>query len=151
MQGETATKWDLLMARIATSRRTKANRKSWRSWTGSASTCMRFKQPFAGIASTALETVAFGAGKTKVTWGMSSAMNYPMNLVFLFMNMENLLGNALEISLPALKKLLEQRDRHNFLCEKFYCLASGKSHKLSELEFAHRKRRHIAVNWNREA
>jgi len=65
---------------------------------------IRFERPFAGIASTPLITEAVASGKTRVTWGMSSAMN----AMLLFMNMDNLLGKDLETSLSNLKVNQEQ-------------------------------------------
>ena len=62
---------------------------------------IRFERPFAGIASTPLTTEAVASGQTRVTWGMSSAMKYPMNAMLLFMNMDSLLGKDLETSLKA--------------------------------------------------
>lgn len=70
---------------------------------------VRFVRPFAAIAKTPFITEAVGANETRVTWGMSSAMNYPMNIMLLFMNMENLLGKDLEISLQQLKDKLENK------------------------------------------
>jgi len=70
---------------------------------------IRFERPFAGIASTPLTTETVMPGQTRVTWGMSSAMNYPMNAMLLFMNMDNLLGKDLEASLSNLKANLEQQ------------------------------------------
>jgi len=69
---------------------------------------IRFERPFEGIASTPFITETVTPGQTRVTWGMSSAMKYPMNIMLLFMNMENLLGKDLEISLSNLKANLER-------------------------------------------
>ena len=49
-------------------------------------------------------TEVVASGKTRVTWGMSSAMN----AMLLFMNMDNLLGKDLETSLSNLKVHQEQ-------------------------------------------
>jgi hypothetical protein len=69
---------------------------------------IRFERPFEGIASTPLTTEAVAPGQTRVTWGMSSAMKYPMNFMLLFMNMDSLLGKDLETSLSNLKENLER-------------------------------------------
>ncbi|MGV3599281.1 MAG: SRPBCC family protein [Bacteroidota bacterium] len=70
---------------------------------------VRFVRPFAAIAQTPFITEAVEVNETRVRWGMSSSMNYPMNIVLLFMNMENLLGKDLEISLQQLKDNLENK------------------------------------------
>lgn len=70
---------------------------------------IRFERPFAGIAKVPLTTEPLnGNGQTKVTWGMSSEMKYPMNIMLLFMSMDNLLGKDLEASLTNLKGILEK-------------------------------------------
>lgn len=68
---------------------------------------VRFVRPFAAIAKTPFTLEALSDQQTRVTWGMSSAMNYPMNIMLLFMNVEKLLGGDLEISLGNLKRILE--------------------------------------------
>jgi hypothetical protein len=70
---------------------------------------VRFVRPFAAVAKTPFTTEALGEGKTKVTWGMSSAMKYPMNIMLLFMNMDKMLGKDLEVSMAKLKSLIEQQ------------------------------------------
>jgi hypothetical protein len=47
--------------------------------------------------------------QTKLSWGMSSRMKYPMNIMLLFMNMDKLLGKDLELSLGNLKGILEKQ------------------------------------------
>ncbi len=68
-----------------------------------------FIRPFAVVAKTPFTTEAVEVNETRVTWGMSSAMNYPMNIMLLFMNMEKLLGKDLEFSLQQLKDKLENQ------------------------------------------
>jgi hypothetical protein len=70
---------------------------------------VRFIKPFEGIATTPFTTESLSEGETLVTWGMSSTLKYPMNLMLLFMNMEKLLGKDLESSLVKLKHVLENR------------------------------------------
>jgi hypothetical protein len=69
---------------------------------------VRFLRPFAGIAKTPFITEAISADQTKVKWGMSSKMNYPANIMLIFMNPDKILGNDLEISLKTLKGILEK-------------------------------------------
>jgi len=44
---------------------------------------------------------------TKVKWGFSGSMDYPMNIMLLFMDMEGILGADLQKGLENLKKELE--------------------------------------------
>lgn len=69
---------------------------------------VRFIKPFTGIASSYLNTDALTDTSTNVTWGFASKMPYPMNIVLLFMNMEDMLGKDLSISLNNLKQKLEE-------------------------------------------
>jgi hypothetical protein len=69
---------------------------------------IRFVRPFSGVAQTPFTTTTLSANQTKVTWGMSSTMKYPMNIMLLFMNMEKILGKDLEISLVNMKNILEE-------------------------------------------
>ena len=70
---------------------------------------VRFVRPFAAIAKTPFKTEQISADQTKVTWGMSSQMKYPMNVMLLFMDMDKLLGKDLETSLGTLKEILEKK------------------------------------------
>lgn len=68
---------------------------------------LRFIKPFKSIAQATMTTEAAGTGSTKVTWGFESKMNYPSNILKLFMNMEKAVGNDFAIGLSNLKKLME--------------------------------------------
>ena len=70
---------------------------------------VRFVKPFEAIAQTPFVTEAVSANQTKLKWGMTSTMKYPMNGMLLFMNMDKLLGKDLEISLGNLKGILEKQ------------------------------------------
>lgn len=70
---------------------------------------VRFLRPFKAVAKTPFSLKDNGDGTTTVVWGMTSAMNYPMNLVLLFMNMDKVLGADLESSMLVLKGLLEKK------------------------------------------
>jgi hypothetical protein len=70
---------------------------------------LRFVRPFAGVAHAPLELEAKGANETIVTWGMSSRMPYPANIMLLLANVENMLGKELEESLVNLKRELEKK------------------------------------------
>lgn len=67
-----------------------------------------FIKPFEGVLQSSLYTAPAGEGSTKVTWTSASRMKYPMNLMLLFMNMENMIGKDFEESLQNLKKVLEK-------------------------------------------
>lgn len=69
---------------------------------------IRFKEPFEAIASTPFTTESLPGNQTKVRWGLTSEMKYPMNVMLLFMNIEKMLGKDLEVSLSNLKRVLEQ-------------------------------------------
>ncbi|MGC4035464.1 MAG: SRPBCC family protein [Chitinophagaceae bacterium] len=69
---------------------------------------VRFIRPFAGISQTPFYLESLAGNQTKLTWGISSTMKYPMNAMLLFMNMDNLLGKDMETSLQLLKTLLEK-------------------------------------------
>lgn len=68
---------------------------------------VRFIRPFKGIAKTPFTIESINEHSTKITWGMSSRMSYPMNIMLL-MNIDKVLGKDLEISLDNLKKILEK-------------------------------------------
>src|SRR4051812_13710998 len=47
-----------------------------------------FKNPFEVIAQVPFTTAAISDNQTNVTWGMSSSMKYPMNIMLLVLNIE---------------------------------------------------------------
>ena len=55
-----------------------------------------------------MTTEAVDAGSTRVTWGFESKMNYPMNIMKLFMNMKEMIGKDFLIGLANLKRILEK-------------------------------------------
>ncbi len=68
---------------------------------------IRFERPFKGLANAPFTVDALTPDKTKVRWGMSSKMAYPMNAILLFQNMDKMLGDDLQTSLMTLKDILE--------------------------------------------
>ena len=68
---------------------------------------LHFIKPFEGRASSYIATLPAAQGQTTVRWGIDSKMNYPMNIMLLFMNMENMLGKDLEGGLANLKNIME--------------------------------------------
>ena len=69
---------------------------------------VRFEKPFVAVASTPFTVEAISPQQSKVIWGMTSSMNYPMNIMLLLMNMEKMLGKDMETSLKTLKGILEK-------------------------------------------
>lgn len=74
----------------------------------SLSTDLRFIKPFKSLAKAQMTTEAVDANSTRVTWGFESKMNYPMNVMKLFMNMEKAIGNDFATGLQNLKGVLEK-------------------------------------------
>ena len=68
---------------------------------------LHFIKPFEGRASAYIATLPVAPAQTTVKWGIDSKMNYPMNIMLLFMNMENMLGKDLEAGLVNLKNIME--------------------------------------------
>lgn len=69
---------------------------------------VRFKKPFEATANTPFVTEAITANETRVTWGASSGMKYPMN-IFLLIGIEKNLEKDIDISLGNLKRILESK------------------------------------------
>ena len=69
---------------------------------------LRFMEPFEATDMAYMTTTAVSENETKVVWGFNGKMNYPMNLMLLFMNMEEMLGGDLETGLNGLKIVLEK-------------------------------------------
>lgn len=68
---------------------------------------IRFERPFEGVGHTPFILESVSENETKIRWGMSSHMKYPMNIMLLFMNVDKMLGKDIEESLQSLKKVLE--------------------------------------------
>lgn len=69
---------------------------------------LRFYEPFESTEPAFMTTEAVANDKTKVTWGFSGHMDYPMNLMLLFMDFEEIIGDDLETGLKNLKSELEK-------------------------------------------
>lgn len=72
------------------------------------STELRFIKPFKSVAQSSMTTEAVDNNSTKVSWGFEGSMNYPMNVMKLFMNMEKSIGNDFSTGLQNLKTVLEK-------------------------------------------
>ncbi len=71
-------------------------------------TDLRFIKPFKSFAKSTMTTTAIDVNSTKVTWGFASKMNYPMNIMKLFMNMSEMVGKDFSIGLSNLKAIMER-------------------------------------------
>lgn len=71
-------------------------------------TDLRFIKPFKSFAKVKMTAEAIGASSTKVSWGFQSKMNYPLNIMKLFMNMNEMIGKDFSTGLTNLKNLLEK-------------------------------------------
>ena len=75
---------------------------------GKLDTELRFEKPFKSVAKSFMTTEPAGEHSTKVKWGFVGSMNYPMNVMKLFMSMEKAIGNDFSTGLNKLKTLLEK-------------------------------------------
>jgi hypothetical protein len=69
---------------------------------------VRFEKPFKGISQSYFTTAQVNPLETNLSWGFSSTMKYPANIMLLFMNMEKMLGKDMETSLDTLRTILEK-------------------------------------------
>lgn len=69
---------------------------------------LRFLKPWKSVGQSYMSTDSIGPAQTKVTWGMQGKMPYPMNLMLVFMNMDKMVGNDLQIGLDNLKAMQEK-------------------------------------------
>ncbi len=69
---------------------------------------LRFIKPFEGKAESHITMIPVNANQTTVKWRFSSEMIYPMNIMLLFIKMEDVLGKDLEVSLSNLKQITEK-------------------------------------------
>jgi hypothetical protein len=68
---------------------------------------IHFIRPFEGRSLAYINTMPVTPAQTNVKWGVSGKMNYPMNAMLLFMNMEKMMGKDLADGLNNLKGILE--------------------------------------------
>ena len=68
---------------------------------------IRFFEPFEATDKAYMITEVVTADQTKVKWGFNGKMPYPMNLMLLYINMEEELGTALSDGLNNLQTILE--------------------------------------------
>jgi hypothetical protein len=68
---------------------------------------LRFIEPFESTEQAYMTTESIGTGQTKVVWGFNGHMPYPMNIMMLAYDFEQLIGKDLETGLQNLKKKME--------------------------------------------
>lgn len=69
---------------------------------------LRFFEPFEATDNAYMITEVVNTSQTKVMWGFKGEFPYPMNLMLLFINMEEELGTALSDGLNNLQAILEK-------------------------------------------
>ena len=69
---------------------------------------LRFLKPFKSTDYAYMITESVSENQTKVMWGFTGKMPYPMNLMLICMNMDKMLGKDLEAGLNNLKAQLEK-------------------------------------------
>ncbi len=70
---------------------------------------LRFIKPFEASDPAFMTTESLSDNQTRVVWAFNGRMDYPMNLMFLFMDMEKMIGDDLETGLANLKTILEKQ------------------------------------------
>lgn len=72
---------------------------------------LRFLEPFAFVANGYFATEELSADHTRITWVYNSGMDWPMNFMLLFLDMDKLVGNDIQSSLVTLKAKLENHNQ----------------------------------------
>lgn len=69
---------------------------------------LRFLKPFESTSTAYMTTEATSPTQTKLKWGMNGKMIYPLNIMGLFMNMDEMIGKDFETGVNNLKVLMEK-------------------------------------------
>ena len=69
---------------------------------------LRFIEPFESTEKAYMAFESPDSASTKVKWGFNGKMNYPMNLMMLFMDMDGMISKDLQTGLDEMKKILEK-------------------------------------------
>src|SRR5690606_33319494 len=72
---------------------------------------LRFTEPMASRSTAYMRIDSLEVDKTRLVWGFEGHMNYPMNVLLLFIDMESMLGEDLQQGLDTLKKQLEAQPK----------------------------------------
>lgn len=70
---------------------------------------LRFIKPFEATEAAYMTTEEVSENQTQVKWGFNGHMNYPMNLMLLWIDFEKMIGGDLETGLSKLKIELEKQ------------------------------------------
>lgn len=70
---------------------------------------LRFQEPFEAEDDAYMITEGIDSAQTRVKWGFKGTMKYPMNIMLLMMDMENMLGKDLQKGLENMKANLEKQ------------------------------------------
>ena len=70
---------------------------------------LRFKRPFESTDYAYFITESVSPAQTKVKWGFTGTMPYPMNVMKPFMNMDEMMGKDLQAGLDKMKANLEKK------------------------------------------
>ncbi len=70
---------------------------------------IRFLKPFESTSPAYMTTETINGNQTKVKWGFSGHMPYPMNIMLGVMNMEKMLGDDFQLGLNNLKGIMEKQ------------------------------------------
>ena len=70
---------------------------------------LRFKKPFEATDNAYFAFTSVDSTQTNVKWGFNGKMKYPMNLMLLCINMDEMLGKDLDTGLINLKAVLEKK------------------------------------------
>jgi len=70
---------------------------------------LRFIEPFEGRADAYFITEAIDSTQTKIKWGIKGEDKYPMNIMQLFINYDDMMGTQFEAGLKNLKTVLEKQ------------------------------------------
>ena len=71
---------------------------------------LRFYRPFEAVEQAYMTTEPIGQDSTHVVWGFDGHLNYPVNLMLLFVNFDKILGADLQGGLKRLKHQLESSE-----------------------------------------
>ncbi|WP_257666269.1 SRPBCC family protein [Parapedobacter tibetensis] len=70
---------------------------------------LHFIEPWESISPSYMATERVSENQTKVKWGFSGRMDYPMNIMLVFMDMDDMIGDDLSSGLASLKRILENQ------------------------------------------
>jgi hypothetical protein len=70
---------------------------------------LRFMKPFEATDNACFSFATLDSTQTNIKWGFNGKMKYPMNIMLLFMNMDEMLGKDLETGLVNLKAVMEKK------------------------------------------